>query len=61
MTATTGTSPDGRRVHVVHNWNWQPVEVPAPVALTDVLNGTAVMAGEPLSLGAWDVRVLVAN
>ncbi|MEV7027488.1 beta-galactosidase trimerization domain-containing protein, partial [Kitasatospora sp. NPDC093558] len=61
VAATTGTSPDGRRVHVVHNWSWQPADVPAPVELTDVLNGTAVAAGEPVSLGAWDVRVFVAR
>ena len=24
VTATTATSPDGRRVHVVHNWSWNP-------------------------------------
>ena len=31
VTATTGTAPDGRRVHVVHNWSWEPVAVEAPV------------------------------
>ncbi len=60
VTATTGTSPDGRRVHVVHNWSWHRVRVTAPAALTDVLDGSSVAAGRELSLGAWDVRVLVA-
>ena len=59
VTATTGTSPDGRRVHVVHNWSWEPVRVEAPVELSDVLAGTSVRAGAALELGAWDVRVLV--
>ncbi|MFI5799940.1 beta-galactosidase [Streptomyces sp. NPDC051677] len=59
VTAATGTSPDGRRVHVVHNWNWDPAHVTAPTALTDVLDGTAVPAGTELRLGPWDVRVLV--
>jgi beta-galactosidase len=60
VTATTGTSPDGRRVHVVHNWSWEPARVQAPVDLTDALNGTSVPTGTALDLGAWDVRVLVS-
>ncbi|MFK8908132.1 beta-galactosidase [Streptomyces sp. YS-3] len=61
VTAATGTSPDGRRVHVVHNWSWQPVGVRAPVALTDALDGSLVPAGGSVALGAWDVRVLIAR
>ncbi len=53
--------PDGRRVHVVHNWSWQPARVQAPVELTDVLSGDAVPARGELELGAWDVRVLVTG
>ena len=60
-TATTGTSPDGRRVHVIHNWNWHPVRATAPTALTDVLDGNSIPAGSELALGPWDVRVLVAD
>ncbi|MEV7732947.1 beta-galactosidase [Streptomyces sp. NPDC088921] len=59
VTATTGTSPDGRRVHVVHNWSWDPTQVTAPTALSDVLDGTSARAGTPLHLGAWDVRIFV--
>ncbi|TQE32227.1 beta-galactosidase [Streptomyces ipomoeae] len=61
VTATTGTAPDGRRVHIVHNWSWEPTSAPAPVDLTDALNGTPVPAGTALDLGAWDVRVLVSG
>jgi beta-galactosidase len=60
VTATTGTSPDGRRVHIVHNWNWVPTSVPAPVDLSDALTGTPLAAGTALDLGAWDVRVFVS-
>ncbi|MFC8662231.1 beta-galactosidase [Streptomyces sp. NPDC057199] len=60
VTATSGTSPDGRRVHIVHNWSWEPASVPAPVDLTDALTGTSLPAGTALDLGAWDVRVLVS-
>ncbi|MFD4508588.1 beta-galactosidase [Streptomyces sp. NPDC058457] len=59
VTAATGTSADGRRVHVVHNWSWDPAHVTVPVALCNVLDGTAVPAGTALHLGAWDVRILV--
>ncbi|MEU0946816.1 beta-galactosidase [Streptomyces canus] len=59
VTATTGTAPDGRRVHIVHNWSWEPARVVAPVDLTDVLNDAPITAGAELELGAWDVRVLV--
>ncbi|MEU2776587.1 beta-galactosidase [Streptomyces sp. NPDC007162] len=61
VTVTTGTSPDGRHVHVVHNWSWEPVRVPSPVPLSDVLSGGDVPAGAELDLGPWDVRVLVAG
>ncbi|WP_411111692.1 beta-galactosidase [Streptomyces sp. c-19] len=61
VTATTGTSPDGRRVHVVHNWSWEPTEVRAPVDLTDALDGTTVDVDGSVNLGAWDVRVFVTR
>ncbi|MFF5969597.1 beta-galactosidase [Streptomyces collinus] len=60
VTATTGTSPDGRRVHVVHNWAWEPALCTAPAQLSDALHGDVTPAGEPVELGAWDVRVFVA-
>lgn len=56
VTATTGTAPDGRRVHVVHNWNWAPAHVPVPVPLSDAMSGEPVPA--VVDLGPWDVRVL---
>ncbi|MFI1051306.1 beta-galactosidase [Streptomyces griseoruber] len=59
VTAATGTSPDERRIHVVHNWSWDLAHVTAPEALTDVLDGTAAPAGTELRLGPWDVRVFV--
>ncbi|MFJ3803994.1 beta-galactosidase [Streptomyces sp. NPDC090088] len=59
VTATTGTAPDGRRVHIVHNWSWEPASVSAPTPLTDVLDGTPLAAGTAVDLGPWDVRVLV--
>ncbi|MDX3310475.1 beta-galactosidase [Streptomyces sp. NPDC054884] len=61
VTATTGVSADGRRVHIVHNWSWEPTSVDAPADLTDVLDDRPVPAGAALRLGPWDVRVLVAD
>ncbi|MFM9553884.1 MULTISPECIES: beta-galactosidase [Streptomyces] len=61
VTATTGTAADGRRVHIVHNWSWEPASVPAPTDLTDALDDTSVAAGTAVELGPWDVRVLVAT
>lgn len=59
VTVTTGSSSDGRRVHIVHNWNWELVRVPTPVAMTDVLTGAEFEPGASIRLGAWDVHVLV--
>ncbi|MBR7832926.1 beta-galactosidase [Actinospica durhamensis] len=59
-TATTGTAQDGRRVHILHNWSFDPARVLAPEALTDVLTGAAIAADAPIRLGAWDVRVLAS-
>ncbi|MGW4215340.1 beta-galactosidase [Lentzea sp. NPDC004789] len=61
VTATTGTSPDGRRVHVVHNWSGDPVEIAAPTALTDLLDGSEIPAGGPVGLAERDVRIFVAG
>lgn len=61
VTATTGTSPDGRRVHVVHNWGWEPVDVEAPEDLAVVLDGSSMPAGGPVRLGAWYVRVFATH
>jgi beta-galactosidase len=60
VTATTGTSPDGRRVHIVHNWSWESARSAVPVDLVDALSGTSLPAGTVLDLGPWDVRVLVS-
>jgi beta-galactosidase len=59
VTATTATAPDGRRVHVVHNWAWAPATVVAPVDLHDVLAGKPQPRHQPFRLEAWDVRVFV--
>jgi beta-galactosidase len=48
-------------VHIVHNWNWDPVSVTAPLPLADVLAGTSIAANTSVQLGPWDVRVFVSD
>ncbi len=61
VTVTTGTAPDGRRVHVVHNWSGQATEVETPASVADVLDRSTVPGGATVRLGAWDVRVFAAG
>jgi beta-galactosidase len=46
-------------VRFLHNWSWQPTTVRIPVRVRDVLDGHELAVGDELSLGSWDVRVLV--
>ena len=59
VTVATARCRDGRRLHVVHNWSWDPVEVEMPGAYDDLAAATRTAAGRSLGLGPWDVRVLV--
>ncbi|MDX8051827.1 beta-galactosidase trimerization domain-containing protein [Lentzea sp. BCCO 10_0798] len=61
VTATTGTSLDGRRLHVVHNWSGDRAEVTAPVGLTDLLGGDGVPVGARVLLDERDVRVFASD
>jgi beta-galactosidase len=59
VTVTTATAPDGRRLHVVHNWSFTPVQVCVPAVgdLRDLLaDGNPTTTA--LDLNPWDVRVL---
>jgi len=58
VTLTSATTRDGGRLHVLHNWGWEPTTVVAPVPLVDVLDGDRAPL-ESVELGAWDVRVLL--
>ena len=59
VTVTSATA-QGRRLRVLHNWSWNPVEVKVPTAVRDVLDATAARLpeGSCIDLGPWDVRVL---
>ena len=55
----SATNAAGERVHVVHNWSWEPVTVALPTPMLDVLVEGSSERLESLRLGPWDVRVLV--
>lgn len=59
QTATGPHSRDGRRLRFVHNWSWTPSEFVLPAGVQDVLGDEKFEAGDVLTLGPWDVRVLV--
>jgi beta-galactosidase len=58
VTSTGATAAGGQRLRFLHNWSWQPAAVTAPVACRDILDGKRAAAGDEITLGAWDVRVL---
>ena len=77
VTVHTQTHPDGRRVHVVHNWSWDAVDITVPAALTVLAaargeqpadpppssdpDGAQLSAGQTVRLGSWDVLVAAAR
>lgn len=59
VTVHSATSGAGRRLRFVHNWSWEPTTVVVPATVRDVLGDGTTASGEELSLGPWDVRVLI--
>ena len=59
QTVTGAHSRDGQRLRFVHNWSWTPSEFVLPAGVQDVLGDEKFEAGDVLTLGPWDVRVLV--
>ena len=60
VTVSTSAAPaesGGTRLHVLHNWGWDPQTVSAPASLRDLLSDEEVDPGTTLHLGSWDVRV----
>ncbi|GAA3803564.1 beta-galactosidase [Cellulomonas soli] len=59
---TTSTADDGRRIAYVHHWGWGDAVVTTPVDLVDATDpAVRIAAGSTLTLGPWDVRVLVGE
>jgi beta-galactosidase len=57
VTVHSATNADGERIHVLHNWSWDPVRLQLPTEMTNVLADEEGRLTE-LELGPWDVRVL---
>ncbi|WP_045746148.1 beta-galactosidase [Actinoplanes rectilineatus] len=48
----------GEHLWFVQNWSWEPVTLSVPFAATDLHSGSSV---DELSLGSWDVKILVTS
>lgn len=59
QSVSTSTNGAGERVHVIHNWSWEPSAFTLPAASRDVLSDEELATGTELELGAWDVRVVI--
>ena len=58
VTVHSATNGADERIHVVHNWSWQPKRLDLPGSMVDILTDTTDPL-ETLELGPWDVRVLL--
>ena len=60
-TITSATVSGGRRLHVVHQWSWEPKQITLPEAVTDAsAPDVQLPAGGTVDLGPWDVHVFVS-
>jgi beta-galactosidase len=50
---------EGRSLHVIHNWAWQPSRYVLPASVTLLDADTSFSPGQPIELGAWDVQILL--
>ena len=48
----------GERIHVVHNWAWEPAQVDLPTRCSTCSPRATPSRSRLLGLGPWDVRVL---
>lgn len=58
VTVHSSTTRDGRRLHFVHNWSREPLTVPTPHAMDNLLDREQVNL-DKIELGPWDVKVLI--
>ncbi len=59
VTLYSATSGAGRRLRFLHNWSWEPAVVAVPVTVRDALADEVVERDHEVSLGPWDVRILI--
>ena len=58
VTVATSTGPSGARLHVLHNWGWEEATACPSSPVTDMLSGSRYPPAHPITLRAWDVRLL---
>jgi beta-galactosidase len=52
---------DGRTLHIIHNWSWQPSRYVLPASVTALGADPALSSDQPIELGGWDVQILLEN
>jgi beta-galactosidase len=57
VTVNSSTNAGGERIHVIHNWSWDPVHLTLMKEMIDILSESGALV-QDLELGPWDVRVL---
>ena len=57
VTVNSSTNAGGERIHIIHNWSWDPVHLTLAKEMTDILSEGGVLV-QDLELGPWDVRAL---
>ena len=60
VTLRSATNRRGERIHILHNWSWEPVSLRLPGSMRDVLDAEATPVQE-VHLSAWDVQVLAEH
>ena len=58
---TSSRAADGRVVRFVHNWDWEPTKFTVPARASRLGSDKPIDAGGTLSLGPWDVQILVES
>lgn len=59
VTCTSARNGLGQRLRFIHNWSFQDVDLQVPAQATDVLEGSELAAADRLTLGPWDVKILL--
>ena len=59
VTSTSARNRHSQRLRFLHNWSWEDVGLHVPVPVTDVLDGGELAAADRLTLGPWDVKILL--
>ncbi len=58
VTVMGARTRDGARLHVVHNWGWEPQQVSVPAGAQDARDPDRDLAAG-LELAPWDVQILI--